>query len=145
MRSSSLYRTGPITGHTGRSRLLLFKAPTLCRGQVQLLNLFDQVGFLRNASGFSQFANMLTTLSAGTPYSECWLKSNSPHEQGRGRLQTYQKDRLRSRRNNHLLRFFHCRFNPPGEFPHSGFKQFRFPKKGHQFISNVQRSQYGYT
>lgn len=60
------------------------KTPARCRGQVQLLNLHDQVGPPRDASGFSLVANMLTTPSAGVPDFECWLKSNRPPRAGQG-------------------------------------------------------------
>ncbi len=52
----------------GRSRLHpLLRTPARCRGEVQLLNLYDQVGPPRDALGFSLFANMLTTPSARVP------------------------------------------------------------------------------
>ena len=60
------------------------KTPARCRGQVQLLNLHDQVGPPRDASGFSLHANMLTTSPTGVPDLECWLKSNRPPRAGQG-------------------------------------------------------------
>jgi len=56
----------------------VIKNPRKCRGQVQQLNLHNQVGLPRDASGFSLDANMLTTPSARVPYFECWLKCNRP-------------------------------------------------------------------
>ena len=56
----------------------VIKNPRKCRGQVQQLNLHNQVGLPRDASGFSLDANMLTTPSARVPDFECWLKSNRP-------------------------------------------------------------------
>lgn len=60
------------------------RTPARCRGEVQHLNLHDQVGPPRDASGFSLNANMLTTPSARVPDFECWLKSNRPPRAGQG-------------------------------------------------------------
>ena len=141
MLTSSLYRTGPNTGHTGRSRLIRIKTPARCRGQVQLLNLHDQVGLLRNASGFPRFANMHTALSAEVPFSECWLKSNRPPRAGQGQLSIYQKGDLPSRGNDPLSSTIEIGFNPLSKLVHPGFELLRFLEKGNQFISDIQGSE----
>ena len=144
--ASSLFRTGSDTGLPSRSRFFPSKAPARCRGQVQLLNLIDQVGPQRNASGFSRLRTCTPHPQPESHYQSVGSKVTGLHEQGRGLFIIYQKGIAPSRRNPSFREPLFFAFLESGldfscQFAYPCFELFRVLKEGHQFIGNVQGSQ----